>query len=62
MEQHNLYFEVPGAGGGNEPFANRASALREARSIAKSYPDAYVQVTRRSDHAVAFTHDGASVA
>lgn len=57
-EAHNLYYEVPGAGGDNDPYANSASALHAAREIAEHYPDAFVEVTRKSDHVVLFRHDG----
>jgi hypothetical protein len=58
----NVYYEIPCAGGGNERYANRASALAAAKSIAGHYADAYVQATRVADGYVVFTHDGAAVA
>lgn len=41
----NLYFELPGAGGGNEKFKTLDSAIREFDSMTSSYPDVFAQVT-----------------
>jgi len=38
---YNLYYELPGAGGGNIQFDSVADARDEFESMTKAYPDIY---------------------
>jgi hypothetical protein len=57
-DQHNVYYEIPGAGGGNVEYANRASAVAEAKRIAEHYPDSYVEARRVVDQHLSYRHNG----
>jgi len=41
----NLYYEVPGVGGGNEEFSSLADAKYQMDCMVTSYPDMYAEIT-----------------
>jgi len=40
---HNIYYEIPGAGGGNDQYQTRQEAKKAFEDIVTSYPDCYCE-------------------